>query len=94
MSVEEAVEFAFSLPPTLGAIILGPPGIGKTESVLRHARLEAQRMGRIFVFANEARASMSMSEYIDLVRRIIKEPSDPNQQNPTPQQHSEKPSEN
>ena len=74
MHVVEAVQYAFSIPRTRGAIILGPPGIGKTENVLRFAMLEARALGKQPVFVNEARASMSLKEYNELLKEIFKNP--------------------
>jgi len=73
LPVTKAMEFVFSLPPTIGAVVLGPPGIGKTENAIRYATLEAQRKGKIPIIINEARSKMTMDEYINLVKNIIRE---------------------
>lgn len=75
MPLLDAVEYAFSLPPSRGAIILGPPGIGKTENVIKYAELEAKKLGKNLVVLNEARATMTHEEYLNLIKDIIKNPS-------------------
>jgi len=74
LPVVEAAEFAFSLPATKGVVILGPPGIGKTENVIRHALLEAKKLGKEPIVTNEARAKMTMDEYTELIKDVIKNP--------------------
>ena len=75
LSVQEAIRYLFSLPPRLGSgLILGPPGIGKTEGVIQAAEEEAKRLGKKFVVLNEERARRSHSEFVDLVRDIYVNP--------------------
>lgn len=51
--LSEAIECAFSLPPTVGVMILGEPGIGKTTSVLKRAFEEASRLDKQVVDVSE-----------------------------------------
>jgi len=71
MKVTDAMDFTFSVPPEIGVVILGPPGIGKTENAIRYAIMEAQKKGLKPIILNEARATMTMDEYMDLIKNIL-----------------------
>jgi hypothetical protein len=75
MPVDKAIEYAFKYPPWIASIILGPPGIGKTEMAIEQAMQEAMKKGKTFVMLNEAKNKLSESEYRELIRDIIKNPS-------------------
>ena len=74
LPVELAVKLAFTVSPTLGTIILGPPGIGKTELVRQYAEREAARLGREFVDLGAARMRLREEEYDRLVLDIVRRP--------------------
>jgi len=74
MRVDEAAKLAFKIPPTVGFIMLGPPGIGKTENVIAFATEEAKRLGKELVVLNELRAEKTHDEYIEKVREIMTKP--------------------
>lgn len=72
--VSKAVEIAFKFPPTIGIIILGPPGIGKTELVIEWAQREAKSLRKEFVELNDARRKMTREEYRNLLLDIVRNP--------------------
>ena len=69
-----AIKLAFSVPPTIGTLVLGPPGIGKTETVRKFAELEAQKLNKEFIDLNEKKATLTEEDYNTLLRDIYKNP--------------------
>jgi len=74
LSVSRILDLVFSAKPTRAAVVLGPPGIGKTEQVVKKAMEEAERLGKKAVVLNVEKAKRSSSEYVELLRDILENP--------------------
>lgn len=70
-----ALELVFhNYPRTLGTIILGAPGIGKRENVIKYSEKEAEKLGKTPVIIREERAARSPDEFEKLIMDIIENP--------------------
>ena len=49
MKINELPKMLSVIPPTQAALILGPPGVGKSTAIKEFAKSEAKRLGREFI---------------------------------------------